>query len=172
LDLARESRRLYQRSRRLIHEGAKFGLIGAIAFVITFAGTNLLHYQAGVGPLTSNTIATVAATIFAFAGNRYWTFRDRERTGMGREGVLFFVFNGIGLVIQLACIGLVHYVIGLTDPFSLNAALLVGVVLGTLFRFWSYRKWVWLDTAQLPAGPEPRLGPEARPAPEPAGLRR
>jgi putative flippase GtrA len=162
--------RLYRQFQQLIQEGAKFGVIGAIAFVITFVGTNLLHYQVGVGPLSSNTIATIAATIFAFAGNRYWTFRHRERSGMGREGVLFFVFNGIGLVIQLACLGLVRYVLGLTDPLSLNAALFVGVVLGTLFRFWSYRKWVWLDSTQVPAVPVP--GHEARPQPEPAGLRR
>ena len=54
------------------------------------------------------------------------------------------MFNGIGLLIQLACVAIV------VDGFNLqgsklwyNLANLTGIALGTLFRFWSYRKWVW-----------------------------
>src|ERR1700733_6313166 len=95
-------RELYARFRHLIHELAKFGVIGGLAFVITYGGTNLLHVQGHVGPLTSNVLATVVATVFSFVGNRWWTFRHRERTGMSRETILFFVLNGVGLGIQLA----------------------------------------------------------------------
>jgi putative flippase GtrA len=49
----------------------------------------------------------------------------------------------VGLGIQLACIGFTYYALGLTDHFAYNIALIVGIVFGTLFRFWSYRKWVW-----------------------------
>jgi putative flippase GtrA len=146
-------RELYARFRHLIHELAKFGIIGGLAFVITYGGTNLLHTAGRVGPLTSNVLATVVATVFSFAGNRWWTFRHRERTGMSRETVLFFVLNGVGLGIQLACIAFTYYALGLTDHFSYNIALLVGIALGTLFRFWSYRKWVW--TASPAAAPPP-----------------
>ena len=149
-------RELYARFRHLIHELAKFGIIGGLAFVITYGGTNLLHVQGHVGPLTSNVLATVVATVFSFVGNRWWTFRHRERTGMSRETVLFFVLNGVGLGIQLACIAFTYYALGLTDHFSYNVALLVGIALGTLFRFWSYRKWVWTAAAAA-APPPPRV---------------
>jgi putative flippase GtrA len=141
---------LYDRSRQLIHELAKFGIIGAVAFVITWGGTNLLHFGLAIGPLTSNTVATVVAATVAFAGNRYWTFRHRAASGLGREYFLFFVLNGVGLLIQLLCIGCTHYTLKLDDRFSYNAALVVGICLGTLFRFWSYKKWVFLPP-QLPA---------------------
>lgn len=95
-------------------------------------------------------IATVAAMIVTYLGSRYWTFRHRERGGMGRETVLFFVLNGIGLGIQLACIGFTNYALGLSDKLASNVALFLGICLGTLFRFWSYRKWVWIAP---PAGP-------------------
>jgi putative flippase GtrA len=47
------------------------------------------------------------------------------------------------LLIQLACLGFTTHTLGETGRVTANVALLVGIVLGTLFRFWSYRKWVW-----------------------------
>lgn len=139
----RFTRRVYERFQQLIHELAKFGVVGAVAFLVTAVGTNLLHFQAALGPLTANAIATVVATFVSYAGNRYWTFRHREGSGIGREYTVFFVLNGVGLLIQLACIGFAYYVLGQTDKLSYNIALIVGIGLGTLFRFWAYRRWVW-----------------------------
>jgi putative flippase GtrA len=141
---------LYERFRHLIHEGAKFGVVGGIGFVVTDGGTNLLQ-SALHGWLKANVVATVAGMIVTYLGSRYWTFRHRERGGMARETVLFFVLNGIGLGIQLACIGFTNYGLGLSDKLASNVALFLGICLGTLFRFWSYRKWVWIAPA---AGPE------------------
>ena len=155
-------RALYGRFQRLIHEAAKFGVVGAIAFVVTTVGTNLLHFQVGLGPLTSNVIATIVATFVSYGGNRYWTFRHREGSTVAREYVVFFVLNGMGLAIQLACIGIAYYPLGLTDKLSYNIALIIGIGLGTLFRFWSYRKWVWV------APPEAEVGAEHH-QPRPAG---
>ena len=144
-------RGVYERFRQLIHEGAKFGVVGGIGFLVTDGGTNLLQSTLHLGWLKANVIATLAATIVTFLGSRYWTFRHRERSGMGRETVLFVVLNGVGLGIQLACLGFTNYALGLTDKFSSNVALLLGICLGTLFRFWSYRKWVWIAPTAGPA---------------------
>jgi putative flippase GtrA len=133
-------RELYERFRHLIHEGAKFLVIGAIGAVVTFGVANALS---GIGRYKAITIATILATVITFLGNRYWTFRDRQGQGTTRDSIMFFIMNGIGLLIYYACIGL-------TDLAGLghkvvwyNVALIVGTGLGTLFRFWSYRKWVW-----------------------------
>jgi putative flippase GtrA len=160
---------LYERFTHLIHEVAKFGVVGGIGFVITEVGTNLL--QVPLDWLLANTIATVAAACVTFAGNRYWTFRHRDRDSVGREYVIFFVLNAIGLGIQLAFLGFARYALGTTDKLWLNVALLVGIVFGTLFRFWSYRTWVWravpsADAAGVAglasaAGPPPAAGPAA-----------
>ncbi|GIH74420.1 GtrA family protein [Planobispora longispora] len=137
-------RHAYKRFADLVHELAKFGIIGAIAFVIDFGATNLLRWGWGWGPLTSKVIATIIAATFAYLGNRYWTFRHREQSGLAREYFLFFLLNGIGLLISMLVIGFVTYTLGLEDPISYNVALLVGTALGTLFRFWSYKRWVFL----------------------------
>ncbi|GGK65583.1 membrane protein [Sphaerisporangium melleum] len=182
-------RRLYDQFSSLVRELAKFGTVGAVAFVIDWGGTNLLRYGVEFGPLTSKVIATVVAATFAYLANRYWTWRHREQTGLAREYFLFFVLNGIGLLISLLIIGFVEYTLEMTDPLSYNISLIIGTALGTLFRFWSYKKWVFLP-ADLPpvaaatglpeatdeappqrstSTPVPRPMPQTQPLP-PAGL--
>jgi putative flippase GtrA len=139
--------------RLLIGELARFGIVGVLAVLIAGVGTNVLHFEAGVGPLTANVIATVVATGVSYVGNRYWTFRHRQRTTVGREGIVFFVLNGVGLAIQLGCLGLCTYVLGLHDRLSYNVFLVIGIGLATVFRYGAYKKWVW--RARLPAQPAP-----------------
>jgi putative flippase GtrA len=148
-------RELYHRFRQLIHEGAKFLVVGAIGTVVTFGVAIPLH---GIGEYKSVTIATIVATVVTYLGNRYWSFRHRQSNGTARDSVLFFVMNGIGLLIYYACIWLIRGVLHLGGPphsqtasahLWYTVALVLGTGLGTLFRFWSYRKWVW------PAAPPP-----------------
>jgi len=141
-------RGLYERFRHLIHEGSKFLVIGAFATVITFGVANALNE---IGRYKAVTIATILATAFSYVGNRYWTFRHRQGQGTTRDTVLFFVLNGIGLLIYYACIGLTDLAGQGKSKLWYNVALVVGTGLGTLFRFWSYRKWVWVtaDTRVL-----------------------
>ncbi|MEW9547018.1 GtrA family protein [Nonomuraea sp. NPDC050783] len=150
-------KRLYGRFSSLVHELAKFGSIGAVAFLIDTGLLNLCHVALGLGPLTSKVVATVISTTFAYLGNRYWTFRHREQTGLGREYFLFFLLNGIALLFGMLTIGFTSYTLGLEDPLSVNIANIVGVGLGTLFRYWSYKKWVFLEaTEPIPVElPEP-----------------
>jgi len=136
--------RLYQRFRALIHEGAKFLVVGGIGFAVTEAGFNLLHFDLRLGLFTSNAVATIAAMAVTFTGNRYWTFRDREGHGTARETISFVVLNTIGLLIQYACVWIAQDAFGVTGKIPTNIAYLFGIALGTLFRFWSYRRWVWL----------------------------
>ena len=141
---------LYQRMRLVLHEGFRFLVVGGIGTVITIAGAVALH---SLGKYVAVTIATIAATILTFVGNRYWTFRHREGQGATREGVLFFLLNGVGLLIYYGCIWIMQDLMGLEGRIWYTAALFVGTGLGTLFRFWSYRKWVWTARHQpQPAG--------------------
>ncbi|HEX4813346.1 MAG TPA: GtrA family protein, partial [Nonomuraea sp.] len=142
------ARRLYERFASLVHELAKFGSIGAVAFVLDTSLLNLGSVVLGLGPLTSKVVATTISTTFAYVGNRYWTFRHREQSGLGREYFLFFLLNGIALLFGMLTIGFTTYTLGLRDPLSLNIANVVGVGLGTLFRYWSYKKWVFLEATE------------------------
>jgi putative flippase GtrA len=158
------ARDLYRRYRDLTGEAIRFLIVGSVAFGVTIGGTNALHSGAGLGPLTSNVLANIAATLVGFTGNRYWAFRHRADSGRPREFVLFIILNAVGTAIQLVCIGFTHYVLDFRSTLALNIALLLGIGLGTLFRFWSYRRWVFLARERpAPAGEAP--GGEAEPAP-------
>ncbi|WP_433176047.1 GtrA family protein [Actinoallomurus sp. CA-150999] len=156
---------LYQRFAHLIHELAAFGTIGVLNFIITIGISNTLHLGMGVGPLTSFGVGTIVATTFSYFANRFWTFRHRDKTGLSREYVLFFVFNGVGLVITWVFIGFTHYVLDLHNGVAFNVAQIIGTGAATLFRYWAYKKWVFLPPTAPPVDPHTGL-PEAQvPAP-------
>ncbi len=152
--------RAYQQFREVIHEGAKFLIVGGTGVVVVLVGSDLLHFEAGLGKFTAVTIATVVATILAFIGNRYWSFSKRQGGGAHIETLLFFLLNGVGLLIQYGCIGLATDVFGLSGRIWYNLANLVGIGIGTIFRFWSYRKWIWVraEDHAKPSGGRHRKG--------------
>ncbi len=133
----------------VFREAAKFGVIGLINYVVDVGIFNLLQYSSNLAvfegqPIRAKIVSTSIATTLAYFGNRYWTFRHRGRTNMGREYVMFFALNGVAMLIAVATLGISHYVLGLTSPLADNiSANVIGLGLGTLFRFWSYRKWVF-----------------------------
>jgi putative flippase GtrA len=138
----------------LIREFSKFGAVGLIALVVDVGLFNVLMFTGGAGPLsdkplTAKAIAVVVATTVSYALNRNWTFSHRGRTHIAREYALFVLLNGIAMGIALSCLWFSHYALGLTSPIADNiSANVVGLALGTLFRFWSYRKWVFPDVAE------------------------
>lgn len=150
---------LLGRFEHLIRELGKFGIVGVVSYAVDLSVFNIA-LTGGVEPLTAKTISTVIAATVAFLGNRFWTWRHRERSGLGREYALYFIFNVVGLGIGLACLAISHYGLGggwpvfrtrLADNISANV---VGMALGTLFRFWSYRRFVFRlpdNTAPTPA---------------------
>lgn len=133
----------------IAREFAKFGIIGFVNYFVDVGLFNLLQYSSHLGifenqPIRAKIVSTAVATTLAYFANRFWTFRHRARTNMGREYVMFFLLNGVAMLIAVACLGFSHYVLGLTSPLADNiSANVIGLGLGTLFRFWSYRKWVF-----------------------------
>lgn len=141
--------RLEARLRGLFAELAKFGTVGLISFGVDLVIFNLVLHATDK-PLTAKVVSTVVSATNAFLLNRAWSFRERERTSMRREYGLFFVLNVVGLGIALLCLAISHYVLGLESRLADNlAANGVGLVLGTAFRFWSYRKFVWAAPSEV-----------------------
>jgi putative flippase GtrA len=155
-------RDVYSRFRILLHEVAKFGVIGGIGFVVQLATTNGLHSGAHVGALTAVLVGYVIATVVTFVGNKYWTYRHRVgNSHVARESLMFVLLNVVGILIQLAVTSFVTYGLGMKDTLSYNGALIVGIGLGTVFRLFTYRRWVFLATPAAPEDVE-ALEPELR----------
>ena len=146
----------------LWREVVKFGIVGSVAFVIDVGTMNLLRHSvledkpiigiAGVScvPTTAKVVSASLATLFAWLGNREWTFRHRRNRAAHHEFTLFVGTNLVALLIGAGTIAFSHYVLGRTTLLADNVANVIGIGLGTLFRFWAYRKFVFaseLDSA-------------------------
>lgn len=141
---------------RFSREVSKFGVIGLISYVIDLTVFNFLRFADGQGilhdkPLTAKVISVTMATTFAYFGNRHWTFNQRSRSSFKREYTMFIGINAVGMIIALLCLWVSHYLLGfqsaLADNISANG---VGLVLGTMFRFWAYHNWVFPEETVLP----------------------
>ena len=135
---------LYQRWRHLVHELTKFGIVGAFNTVLDFGLANGLHVGLHTNQYLAKTVSVAVAATSAYFMNRYWTFRHRARTGLAREYTLFFLLNAVGLVIALVCIWVVRVPLGREGVLWFNIAQFVGLLLGMLFRFTTYKRWVFM----------------------------
>ena len=135
---------LPERWHGLTKELAKFGTIGLINLVVNFAVFNLLWLTVlRSGEVKAKAIATIVATTCAYFMNRHWTYRDRPKSTIRREYSLFFFFNLVGLLIEVTVVGVAKYGFHQTHIVVLNLCTALGIVLGTIFRFWAYRTHVF-----------------------------
>ena len=136
----------------MLFEGAKFLTVGGVATLVAFVFFNgLVHgYFGGPGPmhddpLVAFVIANTIGMLVSYRGSRSWAFRNREAVGAAGGRVRFFVINLVSMVIPLGCLSFSRYVLGLSDPVADNvAANVVGLVLGTLARFWALKQFIFL----------------------------
>jgi len=144
--VAARVRHVYDTFEHLIHEIAKFGIVGAVAFLLTFALSNGFHFGLNLGPLTSFGLATAIAAVASYFANRHWTWRAKDQTGMRRELPLFLFLSVIGLAVSELPVGFSEYILHLHSALAYNiSSTLIGTALGTVWRFWSFRRWVFLD---------------------------
>lgn len=155
-------RSFVDRWHMLIREMAKFGIIGVVNTVIDFLVWNLLLF---IGPIKAQVISTVVATTSSYFMNRHWTFRHRARSGLRREYMLFFIFNGMGLAITGGILGIASYGFGIDDRLWLNVVRFFGIAVATVFRFWAYRRWVFLHPEDALYETEEDVLPAPAPAP-------
>lgn len=143
--------------RRLsLRELAAFGTVGLAGFLVDIGVFNgLLFTVCAHAPVVAKLVSTVVASCTAYALNRHWTWRDRARLGTGRELPAFIAVSAVGLAITEACLLVSHYGLDLTSKAADNiAANVVGLALATFFRFWGYRRFVFLthDRAAMTRG--------------------
>ncbi len=140
-----------ERGRALGREASGFIAAGAFGLVVDVGGYNALVHLGEDGllddqPLVAKTISLVAGTTVAYVGNRFWTYRDRPRGRLAREYSLYMALSAVALLISLVCLAFSRYVLDLRSPVADNvAANVVGLVLGSLFRFLTYRRYVFPD---------------------------
>jgi len=138
----------------LAKEVSAFGVVGVVNLFVDIGLFNLLHFRIGLGPTTSNVLSAGVATTISYFANRHWSFSHRARTGLRREYSLFIVINLIALGLSSVVVAFTYYVVSATDPLTLNVAKVAGIGIGTVFRFWSYKRHVFPPPTADPADEE------------------
>ncbi|WP_327355591.1 GtrA family protein [Streptomyces sp. NBC_01304] len=128
---------------QLMREIAKFGVVGGIGTLVNFAVFNLLRHTTDIPMVRASIAATVVAICCNYVGFRYFTYRDRDKSGRGKEMSLFLFFSVIGLIIENGLLYVTTYGFGWDSPLASNVFKFAGMAIATLFRFWSYRTWVF-----------------------------
>ena len=135
---------------KLLRYALRFGIIGLIGYAVDVGLFNALRLGAlgdghfFQGPIGAKIVSAGVATIATWFGNRYWTFREHRRKNYLLELAEFSTVSVGGILIGLACLWVSHYLLGFTSLIADNiSSNLVGLVLGTTFRFLLYRFWVY-----------------------------
>ncbi len=128
----------------------RFAMVGGFGFVVDVAIFNLLRVTVlspevlHEGPVLAKIVSTSIAIVVNWIGNRYWTFGEHRRPRAVREGLEFALVSVGGMLIGLACLWISHYLLGFTSLLADNiSSNIIGLALGTVFRFWLYRGWVF-----------------------------
>ncbi|WP_328842011.1 GtrA family protein [Nakamurella leprariae] len=136
-------------------EMAKFLVVGGTAWCIdTAIFTVLSHTVLAEKVITAKIISILVSTIFSYIANREWSFNHRGGRERHHEAMLFFVVNALALGLNLIPLAVSRYVLGFTtehhSQFAVTiadfvAANLIGTVIGMMFRYWAYRRFVFPD---------------------------
>ncbi|MEV5433600.1 GtrA family protein [Streptomyces sp. NPDC052701] len=156
-----------QRVDRLVRELAKFGAVGGAGLLVNLGVFNLVRHTTDLQVVRASVVATVVAIVFNYLGFRYFAYRDRDKSGRTRELSLFLLFSVAGLVIENGVLYVATYGFGWNSPLQNNVFKFLGIGIATLFRFWSYRTWVFraLPSAGAVADAESFLRRKAREKP-------
>ena len=122
----------------------RFTVIGLAAYATDVVVFNVLLLGAGLPSAWSKVLSSAAAIAVAFAGSRYYTWRERRSDSPWREYSLFVLFSVLAAGLQLGCLLISHDLLGLRSAVADNiSANVIGMALATLFRFWTFRTYVF-----------------------------
>jgi putative flippase GtrA len=149
-----------RRSGRVLSEGGKFLAVGAVATLVALVLFNVLVHGLGFGfgrgpmnqqPLVAFALANLIGMFVSYRGSRHWAFSQRQPVGPGNGRLGFYAVNLVSLLIPMGCLAISRYVFHLDGAMADNlAANVIGLGLGTAFRFWASRRFVFRTPAAEP----------------------
>ncbi|MET8683966.1 GtrA family protein [Streptomyces sp. NPDC004732] len=138
-------RSLRERFRALGPELLGFAAAGICAYAADLGLFIWLRGPVGLDPLTAKSLSFVAGCSVAYAGNALGTYRRQAaEVSRLRQYAVFFAVNIAGALVQLLCIAVSHYGLGLTSQRADTVSGAgIGMALATVLRFWGTRTLVF-----------------------------
>lgn len=140
------------------HELIKFAIVGGTTMVVDLA----IFYSLSLSileqkPVVAKVFSGVVATILSYVLNREWSFKHRGGRERHHEALLFFTISGIGVIIAAAPLWIANNVFDIRSSVSFTTLMIVDFVLNyiignllqMIFRFWSFRRWVFPEETSV-----------------------
>jgi len=126
-----------------------FATVGLLAYVADLALFTYLRGPAGLDPITAKALSFVAGCSVAYAGNALGTYRGTRPGGL-RPYAVFVAVNIAGALVQLLCLAVSHYGLGLTSQRADTVSgAVIGMALATILRFWGTRTLVFRSEGRV-----------------------
>lgn len=157
------------RLRRITGELARFSAVNIVATVIALILFNaLVHGVTGWfdgvmhgNPFVGYLLANSVGMFVSFYGSRYYAFRHRHAAGPGGGLVNYVAINLASFAIPISCLWISRNLLNWDTIYADNVSgNLIGALLGNAFRFWAFRRFVFMTRP-------PRLEHLIEPTPDP-----
>lgn len=125
----------------LIEQFLKFGVVGAIAFLIDYGVLMLLSQVIGMDPVISASISFVVSVVFNYVASMHYVFTRRDDISRRREFTIFVILSAIGLVINEIIMVIGVNVLG-NSALMVTVTKLVATAIVMVWNFVSRKKWL------------------------------
>ena len=127
--------------RALVGQFLKFGMVGALAFVIDYGVLMLLSQVVGWDPVISSVLSFVISLVFNYVASMRFVFERREDLSRRREFTIFVVLSVIGLLINSACMWAGTAAFG-DGALSVTVTKVAATAVVAIWNFVSRKRWL------------------------------
>ena len=127
--------------KALVEQFLKFGVVGALAFVIDYGVLMLLSQVVGWDPVISSVFSFVISLVFNYVASMRFVFERREDLSRRREFTIFVVLSVIGLLINSACMWAGTAAFG-GSALSVTVTKVAATVIVAIWNFVSRKRWL------------------------------
>jgi len=147
------------RLRSLSGEVARFSAVNVGATVVAvFLFNAIVHGIRGWfdgplndHPITAYVLANSVGMFVSYYGARHYAFRHRHAAGPGAGLARYVAINLASFVIPVTCLWVTRHLLHWDSIYADNiSGNVVGALLGNVFRFWAFRRFVF---PTLPTAP-------------------
>jgi putative flippase GtrA len=141
------------RVRRIGAEAARFSAVNVVATVVAIVLFNLLVHGVapiyGPGPLHDHPLsswlfANCVGMVLSFYGSRHYVFRHRRPSGPGGGALNYVAINLASFVVPISCLWVTRNLFSWDSAIADNVSgNVLGAALGSLLRFWAFRRFVF-----------------------------
>lgn len=132
--------------RKEIEEFIKFGIVGCINTVLSYAINNICYYKCEIGAQESNLIAFVITVFISYLLNSRFVFDSKAtnvKESMKMLGKAYVSYSVTGLFLTAVLLFLEENLMGIPHYFATFINTVISVPINFILnKFWTYKKRV------------------------------